>query len=66
VRPGNNSLKLLASHPTNIVKNGNNSKGSALEGAMGARLAKRLWELDQQARKNQDMITENRVLATFK
>lgn len=64
VRPGNNSLKLLASHPANLHKGG--SVRRELEGAVGANLTKKLWELDQEAKKNQGVIFENRILATFK
>lgn len=49
VRPGH-SLRHLASHPTNLIKSNHYTEG--VKAAVGAKLAHRLLELDQLAKKN--------------
>ena len=58
------SLKHLASQPANIAKRTVNSEG--LQGAVNAKLASRLWELDTLAHRNQAVLCENRVLQVMK
>ena len=63
VRPAT-SLKHLASQPANFAKKEVCSEG--LQGAVGAKLANRLWELDTLANRNQAVLCENRVLSSMK